>query len=423
MSSNRSLTEEVERKLKQLGLEDSENRGNPDAFARALHAAKKAHPSPWTVFSDAPRGTPSRSLRYLRQALDGERVGARSLLRAMLILGVEPSPGTWAQFTGSDAPEGGGSTRQLLSNAEVGGRKMEAGDFQSVTTSNPSTRCMRQRQRQGVLLMTTAVVALAALTIPFLTNVVAPQEDANASKTQLVHDQLAKAVDEYNEICEAAEAEFRAVLDAEAEKLKTDDFEERLEQRALLERQVEDFLEKQTEPDNKTVRKASEKFHKTVQEAAEECFEAHTDAARRLGKMKEDEAGKQVLEQRDELLVRSPYWLPPIPPHVQTNINSLRDHRPAFTGGELKPVIEAVTRAARGKDRLRFRRAVDQAIEATRATRRADEPRGCPNCRSDIIAVLEKLRAGEWDLRTLSIHYRDHREQKKHVGLPGVQYR
>lgn len=113
--------------------------------------------------------------------------------------------------------------------------------------------------------------------------------------------------------------------------------------------------------------------------------------------------------------------IPPIPPHVANNIDALRNHRPRYVV-DLKPELDAVITAAARGDRKRFRQAVDRAIEATRASKKKGETPGCPNCREDIILVLETIREGKWDLRSLRIHERDHRKNAWLTGLPGVKY-
>jgi len=261
------------------------------------------------------------------------------------------------------------------------------------------------------------------LTFLSLSTPAAAQEDKEAGASK-VREELAAAIDTYHDTCEAAEGVLRSVLDGEIETIKKSlRLEERLQQRASLEGQLDAFLKDAAEPENKALRKASTQFHKSVQAAAEACFKAHTDAANKLDKIIGLDAATEVLNDRHELLVASAYWLPPIPNYVKANIEALRDHRPAFIATFLEKELGAVAKAAKGKDRLRFRRAIDDAIAATKASVKAGEPAGNPNCRADIVLVLETIRAGEWDLRSLEVHYRDHRKKKKHQGLPGVEYR
>jgi len=179
-------------------------------------------------------------------------------------------------------------------------------------------------------------------------------------------------------------------------------------------------------PQEKQLRRAATGFRNIARKAAEACYNAHTKSADALAQAGEAEGLEQaqlILEERDELFIGNPYWLPPIPPHVRVNIDALREHCPQFIDAEgLSQELKAIAKVAKRTDKLRFREAVDHAIDATKATEKESESTGYPNCRDDILLVLGALRSGEYDMSQFKIHYRNHRVKRWYTGLPGVTY-
>ncbi|MEQ8768680.1 MAG: hypothetical protein RL885_32535 [Planctomycetota bacterium] len=269
---------------------------------------------------------------------------------------------------------------------------------------------------------TLLVVTLCALWAALGINA-ARAQDVQDPKAAAIRDNLKRSVDEYSKAIEAAERDLESAFEDAIQKIPSSlDVEERVRRQTGLKNQYEAFLKEGAEPEDRAIRSASEKFAKSVQAAADECFDAHTQAAERLDRLGDLESAALVLRERTELLVTSGHWLPPIPDYVGENITALRAHRPRFSQ-DLERELNAVVRASQGKDRLRFRRAIDAAISATKATRKKGEPPGNPNCREDFLLVLNTLRKGLWDLSALEFHIADHRKRQKRVGLPGLEYR
>ena len=271
------------------------------------------------------------------------------------------------------------------------------------------------------LLRPVFVIVLLLATAVSTSHLCFAQETEEASFSK-IRKELAEAVDRYNQTIETAEAGLQSALDDEIGKIRSSlSTEERVHQSALLEGQIKSFKEQQTCPTNRGLLKASEKYHDSIQEAAELCFKAHTDAAQAFDKHGRLDKAATIQEARNDLLVTSPHWLPPIPLYVDVNIEALLAHRPKF-GPIFDKEFKSIIRASKGKDRLRFRREINAAIEAVVASRKAGEPAGYPNCRADTVLVLETIKAGRWDLSKIKIYYRNHTKRRMHDGLPGVKY-
>ncbi|MGE3171573.1 MAG: family 16 glycoside hydrolase [Planctomycetota bacterium] len=112
--------------------------------------------------------------------------------------------------------------------------------------------------------------------------------------------------------------------------------------------------------------------------------------------------------------------------HAAENVRALREHRPKVCDG-MRAELDAVVQAAGEGNSRAYRSALAAALAAAAAKEsevRSDK--GGRNAVGDIVAVLEAMQKGKWDLRELPIHRRNHLHENgvkpELRGLPGLVY-
>jgi hypothetical protein len=247
-------------------------------------------------------------------------------------------------------------------------------------------------------------------------------DEAAPDKLGRLRRRVREAIASYGETVEKSEAALDGALDEAIGKIgRSLPLERKAAERDGLRRQVAAFRTYGVLPSHPPLGRVAGTHRHDIGKAAAACYRAHRRLADELSRRDHVDEALRVLEEARRLLSQQRAWVAPVPPHVETNVAALRGHRPRYVR-KLRAELDAVVRAAARGDAQLFQRAVDAAIAATIASETPSEKAGCPNCRDDILVVLQALRRGEWDLRQSRFHLRDHRKRRMRSGLGGMDY-